>query len=346
MSKVRNFAIASLIILIIFLTYFMFFSNRFDLFSFKEDEKIYQKIKVSYELEDYQKALNLIEDFLSEYSQSSFKNKVSITAANIFYQKKDYEKAKYYAEKAVSLSDNNIDYIDSVIILGKIYKDLEFFEPVVMNYLEDAYLKADNINKSEIAVYLGYEYLFKKDYINSIRYFNSTSGELSIIGRARVYIEQGKYPETIQEYNNYFSLYPKSEKIENIKTVFFKQSMFYAEQLKKAGLYEKAVQYYLNISDRFPRDNAADSVFINIAEVYRIQKNYEKALYYVDKVLANSVTACNEEAIFDKASIFYEMGKKTESLKLFQEIISKYPTGFFSKKAEEWIDVISKDINS
>ncbi len=268
-----------------------------------------------------------------------------LRCATIFFQKKEFDISKNYIEEVVSSAHiDNDDYINAVILLGKIAKEYERFDPVTINYLEDAYFKADVIKRGEIAIYLGYANLYIKNYNDSLGFFNNASGEYSIIGRARVYIEQGKYPEAIQEYLNYFSSFPKSINFDNVKNAFLKQTLFYSEYLIQAKVYDKAIEYLLNIVNLFPKDDMSDSALLKIASIYSINKDYNTALNFINKALNNSVTAGDEEAYYQKALTYYEMNQKKESLVLFQEFKDRYPSGYYSQKTDEWIKLISKDL--
>ncbi len=324
---------------------FIKYSNHSGLLIGKRDEELYKKIKSAYEMKDYQKTLDLSSDFLTDYPESDFQYKVLSITAGVFYDQRDYNKARQILQKIFAGSPrDSADFVDAVVLLGAISKEYEKYDPVVLNYLEDAYLKADNSKKPFLAVYLAYQYFYKKDYINAVTYFNNGPDEEDMIGRARVYIEQGYYPQAIQEYLNYFNAYPKTERYERMKSAFIKQSFFYAEVLKKSKEYQKAIQYFLNIINIFPQDPAADQGLIKIADIYAINKDYKNAALFLDKALQNSMTNSDEEALYNKAVLFYEWKKKQEAIKLFKDLQEKHPDGIYTGKAKEWIDIINKDL--
>ncbi len=313
----------------------------------KSDEAMYNKIDAAFELKEYNKALDMSSDFNALYPDSRQRVKVMIIEAKVFYALKDFDKTRIIIQKifADPIIDNN-DFIQSADILGVLARDDGKYDPIVMNYLENAYLKSDTAQKTEIAGFLGYQSLFKKDYNSAIKYFNNSAGEEGIIGRARVYIEQGNYPVAIQEYLNYFNSYTGGERYERIKTAFIKQSFYYAESLKKNGEYRKSIQYFFYVVNYFPADPSADEGLIKIADIYAINKDYKNAVDFLDKALNNNVTNGDEEALYDKAVIYYQWGKKNESIGLFKELKNKYSTGIFGKKSDDWIDLIKKDIEA
>jgi tetratricopeptide (TPR) repeat protein len=246
-------------------------------------------------------------------------------------------------------SDNrtdNSDFVTAAELLGEIGRDNGKYDPVVMNYLENAYLKSEGLQKPIIAGLLGYQALYSKDYKTAICYFNIASGEEGLIGRARVDIELGNYPDAIQEYLNYFSLCRAGERFERVRDAFIRQSLYYAGALKKAKDYKQAVQYYLNVVNTFPSDAAAGEGLLKVAGIYSITGGYQKSSDCLDKVLNSRFTNCFEEAVYDKAVLYYQWGKKNLSIKYFKELQEKYPSGIFGSKAQDWIILIKKDIES
>lgn len=349
------FAVVCLVIFIVGFTYLLFFSGKSVFTGSKiswlvpADEKAYQRARVAYEMKDPKKSLGYVEDFLVEYPKSRYRNKVLLTAATVFFENKDYVSAKKYAMNVIDTLNRDDkkgdadDYVDAIILLGKVSKENGFYEPTVVNFLEDVYLGAGDVKKAEIAVYLGYANLYQKNYTNALRYFNSITGEYSMIGRARVYIDMNKYPEAIQEYVNYFQVYPKSERYDNVKIAFVKQSFFYSDQLKKTGFYDKALQYLLNVANYFPRDNSADEALVRMAKIYAAHRDYSNALSFLNKALNNSVTSGDDWALFEKGMVYYDMGKKAESARVYQDLIDKYPRSLYYPKAVEWKKVIAAE---
>ena len=349
------FAILCLVAFIAGFSYLLFFSGKSAVSLQKiglfvpADEKAWQRVKVAYEMNDPKKALGYVEDFLVEYPNSKLRNKVLLTAANVFFDGKDYSGAKKYAVEVIDTlnrddkKSDSSDYVDAIILLGKIAKENGFYEPTVVNFLEDIYNKADEIKKSEIAIYLGYANLYQKNYTNALRFFNSVIGEFSIIGRARVYIDQNKYPEAIQEYLNYFASYPNSERFANVKAAFTKQTLFFADQLTRAKDYDRAVRYLLDVANAFPRDNSADEALVRTAKIYQANAKYDTALSFLNKALNNSAIEGDDQALFVKATVFYDAGKKSESARIFQELLDKYPRSLYGPKAREWKDVIARE---
>lgn len=328
----------------------LFFTGRFGSgwtvptknYSSQTEETTCRKIEVAYDISDYAKALNLIADFLVDYPDSTCRSRVMTVAANILYAKGDYDGAKNYVAKVVSIPNVDVrDFVDSVIVLGKIQKQSRTYDPVAQNYLEDAYLKASPDKQPEIAEYLGYAYLYKKDYNTAVKYFSISIGEQSLIGRAEVYLAGGKPPEAIAEFENIFSLYPTCDSISNIQDRYVRVVSDYAKNLKIAGEYDRAVEYYLKIVNRFPAVPQADEALLAVAHIYYEHKRYEPALSFLDLALGNAVTNKDDEALYLRGLVEYDMNKKVEAIADFKKLTERYPQSEFVDEAKEWIDVIT-----
>lgn len=311
-------------------------------YSEQSEETIYKKIEVAYDISDYDKALNLIGDFLVDYPESQYRSGVMVTAARILYSKGDYNGAKNYVAKVVVIPNVPVnDFVDAVVVLGKILKNGKVYDPVSLNYLEDAYLKAGPDKQPEVAVYLGYAYLYKKDYNTAIRYFSISVGEQSLLGRAEVYLAGGKTAEAIQEFENVFSLYPTCDAYEEIKARYVEVVYGFARNLRKTGQYDRAVEFYLKIVNRFPEDDTADRSLLEVAHVYYEHKRFEPALSFLDLALDNRPVVSDAEALYTRGLVYYDLNKKVQAIADFKKVIERFPQSEFVAESKEWIEVIT-----
>jgi len=342
-----------LIVLTVIISYFLFsgFSGKSFLhlpigFTSEED-KDFRKVEVFFNTRDYDKSINLALDFLSEFPESRHRFRVMTILAESFFNKREYSISEKYVMKV--LADPHVDinsYVDANIIFGAIYREYEKFNPVVLHYLEDAYIKADRNEKLLLSTFIGYQYLYKKEYRTALRFFNESSGEEGIIGRARVYVEEGNYPGAIQEYANYFNSYPANERYTRVKQAFLKQSFYYADFLRKKKDYDMALKYYINVVNFFPKEKEADEALVKMAEIYEENKDYKNALFYFDRALNNAVTNSDESALYNKAKIYYETKNYREAISFFREFQSRFPSSLLSDKVAEWIDIATKEISN
>ena len=230
-----------------------------------------------------------------------------------------------------------------MIVLGKILREVEKYDPVTVDYLENAYLKADAGKKTELAAFLGYAYLYKGDFQTSIKFFKNSVGEDAILGPAAVYIAQGIYSDAIQEYENYFSYYAHGKNQAEVVEKFHKQAYYYATVLKDSKMLDRALTYFYKVVNTFPGNSYADKALYEIADIYYKTKNQPNAIYIIDKILDNSNPECDPAAMFLKGQIWYELDRKTDAFKVFQDLSDHYPETAYGKRAGEWLDVIAKE---
>ncbi len=345
MSRTEKFLGTLILIIMLGLigvfSYFLIFSQ------LKQgDEKMYQKIKISSELSDYQKTLDSISDFLVEYPQSPLKNKVMIQAAVTLYHKKDYNAARDYATKVLGENTlQNEDFVDAVQVLGWILRDTGKFDSITLDYLENAYLKVKDIKRQEVAVNLGYAYYFKKDMDDALLKFNEGTDEWALTGLALVYLAQEDYPQAIERYEEFFRRYPSSQRFTDVKQEFLKQTYYYAGILQSKKRYEEALQYYLRIVNRFRDTNFYDAALYQIGEIYYQNGKNTAAEDFYQKVVNNTIFYSDDAAYFRLGTLAYEQDKKAKALAIFQKIMKDFPGSSFFNQSQDWINLISKELN-
>lgn len=305
------------------------------------DSVLYRKIAVAYDISDYEKSLNLISDFLVEYPGSEYLPNVLLTAAQILYIKGKYEDAAEYAAMVLGRSDSgDSHYVDAVILLGRLMKVSEKYDPVTLNYLEDAYLKAGAGQKNEVAVYLGFAYLYKGEYETALTYFNRSTDELAFIGKAEVYRSLERYPYCIEEYESYLSLYPNGEQTETVKPAYVETVYEYAETLEQSESYDDAAQYFVKILNLNQSGDYAEAALYRLANIYYDNDQPETALEFAESGLENDTTGYDDDFLFMKGLIYYELDLKSEALNQFRKLIKNYPDSEYLSDAEEWLDLI------
>lgn len=337
-----GFMITLLLLVLIGLIVFFLFIH-----PIRGDEKDIKKIKISFEVGDYDLTLNLITDFLAEYENSKYQGQALVYAAEILYLRKDYEGAKKYIAKVIASEYANVnDFTAAVAILGKILKDTRKFDPIILDYLENAYLKAGSDLRPQLAAYLGYAYLFKGEHKTAIDYFNHSLGEYAILGRAKVYIDQKNFAQAIQEYENFLNVYSNSKEFSTVKDEFLRLCFDYAYSLQQNKQYKTAIDYYLKIVNRFPNDEISDNALFQIGMVYYVNKNYDHALFFYQKALTNKPTNADAAALFQKGVIYYETDQKENAYKHFSRLKEEYPSTVYASRAHEWIDLIVAELKN
>lgn len=230
---------------------------------------------------------------------------IFIQKANILSKKDDHEKAIEVLQLALALTDDTIDLYTLIgmeyLFLDQFENAKEFFMKCIEEDIED-YSALYNIiycfdlleqneeaieylnmflNKnpySEIAWHqLGKQYFVTKKYKKALAAFDfAIISDDTFIG---AYIERGKvleklkrYKDAIESYNLALSLDdPTSYALLRIGTCY-----------EKLGSTDLAVQYYYKTVHEDP---LLDKGWIAITKFYYKQKNYQKALYYVNKAI-------------------------------------------------------------
>lgn len=230
---------------------------------------------------------------------------IFIQKANILSKKDDHEKAIEVLQLALALTDDTIDLYTLIgmeyLFLDQFENAKEFFMKCIEEDIED-YSALYNIiycfdlleqneeaieylnmflNKnpySEIAWHqLGKQYFVTKKYKKALAAFDfAIISDDTFIG---AYLERGKvleklkrYKDAIESYNLALSLDdPTSYALLRIGTCY-----------EKLGSTDLAVQYYYKTVHEDP---LLDKGWIAITKFYFKQKNYQKALYYVNKAI-------------------------------------------------------------
>lgn len=344
MSRTEKF-LGTLILLVMLgligvFSYFLIFSQLK-----QADQKMYQKILIASDLSDFDKTLEHISDFLVEYPDSAYRNKVMVQAAVTLYRKKDYSAAREYAIRVLG-SENlpHEEFVDAVLVLGWILRDTGKFDSITLDYLENAYLKVRDVKRQDVAVELGFAYLYKKDYENALSRFNEGTDEWALTGQYMVYLAQDNYPLAIDRFEEFFRRFPASERFAEVKQEFLKHTYYYAGTLQTRKRYEEALQYYLKIVNQFRDTNFYDAALFQIGEIYYLNRKYSAAEEFYNRVTANTIFYSDDAALFRLGELAYEQDKKARALSTFQKIIKDYPASGYLDQSREWARLISKEL--
>ena len=308
------------------------------------DEKLYHKIEVSSELSDHQKTLDMVAEFLVDYRNSPYINKVRIVAAKTLLEKHENQKARDYAIKVIRDTDKSDEFVSAVMVLGELLVRTQKYDSVILAYLENAYLKASDPEKQKLADALGTAYYLKKDYAAALDKFQEAADEDAMIGEIKVYLVTQKYNMAINKLEDYFARYSASTRFEQEKSFYIKVCYQLASSQQKTKRYQEAVKNYLKIVNRFRNDRYSDLALLQIAKIYDLNHKYDVALDFYQKVLNNNVHNGDEEALFRTAVLYYQTAKKAKALNLFQNLVSKYPNGDWIRKAYDWINLLNKEM--
>lgn len=337
-----------LLVLTVFLTWAMFFEGTggspLTFFQGRE-ARIYRQISSSWAMHDGAKALHLASDYLAEFPNGKNSGKVRLIAAAALYDQGEAGPAKKYLGEFFQTDGREAtETADAAILLGRIQRDSGAYDAVIQNRLEDAVLQADGVRKTELSSLLGYGYLYRKDYSSAIRAFSESTGEYARIGMARVYIDQGHYPEAIQEYLAFLTSYPASSHVAAVTNAFLRQASWYAGWLRGARQNKLAAEYFEKIWKLFPETAQADEALLALSEIGRENKDDASEAFYLARALSNRVTNADKRALFERAAMEYRKGELGQALSDFESVANVGEKGRLEQDAADWAELVRKEL--
>lgn len=232
------------------------------------EEVFIQKANILSKKDNHEEAISILQQALefSEYNADIF----SLIGMEYLFLDK-FEDAKLYFLKCLEA-----DYEDYSALYNAIYC-FEFLEQnsEAIEYL-DTYLQKNPY--CEVAWHqLGKQYINTKDYKKALAAFDfAIISDDHFIG---AYLEKGKVLEKLKQFN---------EAIENYKITLALDDPTSFALLRIGKCYEKlgqddlAVQHYYKTVEEDP---LLDKGWIAITNFYNKNKNYQKALYYINKAI-------------------------------------------------------------
>lgn len=135
------------------------------------------------------------------------------------------------------------------------------------------------------------------------------------------------YPNSLKYFEQLLRDYPNTSKEALIRIEM-------ADAYYKQNNYSKAESEYLKVLEKFGHDTICNAVGEGLQHVYAATKQINKLEQYSKTypcLNINSLTL--ENLVYNPAELDYHAKKYTEAIPKFQEYLSKYPTGYHSKKA-------------
>lgn len=317
--------------------------------SFQEDlsQKDAERIFVAYELGDTGLVSRLIVDFLSEYPDSIYRHKVRLIGANLMNKRGDFEGALNYIQKILGEPNlSNMDYSESVLLLGEIARERKQFDSYIQSFLEQAYFRSEEPTKSKLSFYLGYLLLHKGDFQSSLRYFNNVIGEDGVLGKSDLYAAQQMRPERINELENFIKAYPSSKNFDYVTNAFVTDIMKHGEELSVRGYLDSSERLYKKIVKYFPDTLNSDEAILKIADLYYQRQNISKSMEILQQVLQNSDTRRDPDALFSLGKLAFELNKQEEALGYLRILTEKYPDYQYISKVREWQNLLFESLRN
>lgn len=254
----------------------------------------------------FENNLDLADEIINDlYIIEPLNEEIYIQKANILSKRDNHEKAIEVLEKALDLTE---DQLDIYSLIGMEHLFLDQFEEAKMNFMkcldaddmdysalhnmiycfdfldqhEEAisYLNAflDSNPYCEIAWHqLGKQYFDLKDYTKALAAFDfAIISDDTFVG---AYLEKGKVLEKIKRYEDAIENYSISLKLDD-PTSFALLRIGQCHQ--KLGNDDLAVQYFYKT---VKEDPLLDKGWIAITKFYNKKRNFKKSLYYINKAI-------------------------------------------------------------
>ncbi|MEI0477873.1 tetratricopeptide repeat protein [Brachyspira pulli] len=310
-------------------------------------ERYFQKGKRSYEIENYEDAINNLNEYLSIDSRSRPINNI---AESYFMVADSLKRLKKYALAKQRLSDiiNNPDfayyYTNAVLAYADIARLENNADPYIMAKLQENLKIPDKDLASKINIQYGYQLFFQKKYGEALSYFLRADGELAVLGRARVYFNMNEFDRAFETYEDFLKYNKTSTYYDEVVRTYLIQVPAMAHKTFVEGNYTKSRMYYTKIAALFPRTEYAEDALFRIAQSYYNEKNYNKALDYYNRVRLNNVYTLDAEALLYIGLSYFKVGRYNDSYKALDNFISEYPSNPNASRAREYMQALQETL--
>ncbi len=286
----------------------------------------------------YEKALKFYNDALKLYQKLNDEKSASSALNNIgntYYKMKDYKTAvRFYLKsltKKEKTGENPLSVLNNIaalyIKLGEYQKALHYLQKALF-YCQ----KTDKKNLSLIYSNMGSIYLEINSDSTAIKYlkkalklkqeFNDQKGISIVLNKiGSIYAKQNKLNKALENYSKSYQIRKNLPDNEGISNILFNMGILYMK-LKDIS---KAKSYLLQAETIMKQNKDYENLvklYLKLAELEKLRKNYKAALNYSNKVVAL------------KDSVFKEKNEKQ-----IRELLAKYET----EKKEKQIELLSKN---
>jgi tetratricopeptide (TPR) repeat protein len=319
------------------------------------DKLLLERIFLHYSHFRYDDAVRYADDFRTRYPRSKYLIKVMCYQGMAFLKKgkRGYNReyfleadkilryaVKLYLERG-GLKPDEFSYF--VIGVAEANRSLNFSNAHIEVLLKKALLDAGDNIRSSLYVQLGYIEFFKENYNQALSYFLNSSGELSRLGTARVYVKTGKFERAFEIYDEFLRYNSNSIYYDDVKKTFIKLSFYYGKRAFAEEDYVTAYKYLKRLVSYYPHNMMASEATYLIGEAFFAKKSYDIARKYYKRLLGDSGSKYTEASFFKIGLSYYEEHKKEDALKYFNKLLQLYPGSNFSRDALKYKELILND---
>ena len=310
-------------------------------------ERYFQKGKRSYEIENYQDAINSLNEYLSIDSKSRPINNIAESYFMVADSLKKLKKYPLAKERLTDIINNpNFIYYSTNAILA--YADISRLEnnadSYIISKLQENLKVSDKDLSSKINTQYGYQLFLQKKYGEALSYFLRADGELAVLGRARVYFNMNEYDRAFEIYEEFLRYNKTSIYYDEVVRTYLIQVPAMAHRYFIGTNYTRARMYYTKIAELFPRTEYGEDALFRIAQSFYNEKNYNKAVEYYNRVRLNNVYTLDAEALLYIGLSYFKVGRYSDSYKALDAFISEYPANPNASRAREYMQALQETL--
>lgn len=327
MEKYKNKKVLVLLFIIIF-NLFCHLGFGIHNFSFAEEAKEANDLFVAEKaFEDgfYEISLGLLDKFIKDYPQSSLFAKVNLLTGKCLFFKGKYLKALGMFEQllnspdAVSIKDAVLYWIAEVHFKGKDYSQARlYYEKLIKGFPLSDYVVFARYS-------LAWSFFEEGNFSQAIKAFvelrekfpKHNLAEDADFKIALCFYNLKQYAEAKEKFGAYIKTYSLSKAI--YEALYYK-----AECLYYLGEFDLALDCYLKVRDSALDPKLMDLAGVGLGWVYLKLKKYPQAEEAFNKVKAQD-ERIYAALMLGKAEVFKEKQDFESALKLYDELIKKYP---------------------
>lgn len=204
--------------------------------------------------------------------------------------------------------------------------------------------------RSRIYTELGHTYLKTGDLNKSKRMFDlaiseNGNNEEAILGKARVLKRLGQDDGAYELYDHFLKYYANFSNYTGDVTKSYTRQLYDSGiRSYRKGRFYPAITYFKKFISRFPGTAKTENSLYWIGESYFSLKQYDNAISYFQKVLANDYYHKDQDA-YIKIGYSYFMAKNYDlSSRAFQTYLDNYPNGKYVERARQWKEMSTKEM--
>ena len=320
---------------------FILFVASLYLYSRSRAPRAYAMAYSKYETGNYREAIEKFLDVIIKYPSTVYAQKAYYYRGRSFEEIGMYERAIETYQQLISLYPGSkwavkarVRLAHDFITTGEPERALSVLNEVLAIPALERHLPVGDVYAE-----IGRAYYAMGDYENALMYFKKasllpssdpTQVQLGLILSLQ---KLGKVEEALGLYQTWKSQLSSKLRPEQLVESYYREAM----KLYRAGERERAREIFKKIVEQFPESRYGENALYWIGETYYDEGNYEKACEYFSKVLQNSFTHKDHDALYKLGVSLAREKKWTEAYKMFKKFLALYPDSYLKEDAREWL---------